>query len=84
MSDKQPPKVYSKEEVAKHTEPEDLWMVISGRVYNLTPFLEEHPGGDGVLMDNAGTRLPFHHRKRSYGTLRLTDISSRARCYLCF
>eukprot|EP01087_Luapelamoeba_hula_P012347 TRINITY_DN3431_c2_g1_i1.p1 TRINITY_DN3431_c2_g1~~TRINITY_DN3431_c2_g1_i1.p1 ORF type:complete len:143 (+),score=35.15 TRINITY_DN3431_c2_g1_i1:82-510(+) len=47
-------KVYTKEEVAKHNTPEDLWMVVQGRVYNVTPFLEEHPGGDGVLLDNAG------------------------------
>jgi cytochrome b5 len=47
-------KTFTKEEVAKHTEPEDTWIIISGRVYNITPFMEEHPGGDGVLMDNAG------------------------------
>ncbi len=50
-------KTYTKEEVAKHVEPEDLWVIIDGRVYNVTPFLEEHPGGDGVLLDNAGTCL---------------------------
>jgi len=53
--EKKEPKKYTMEEVAKHTDVEDLWVVIEGKVYNVTPFLEEHPGGDGVLMEKAGT-----------------------------
>lgn len=57
MAQATPKKTFTKEEVAKHTEPEDLWIILHGRVYNVTPFLEEHPGGDGVLLDNAGRLL---------------------------
>ncbi len=48
------PKVFSLDEVKKHTAVDDLWIALHGKVYNVTQFLEEHPGGDGVLMDNAG------------------------------
>lgn len=41
-------------EVKKHNTPEDLWMVIHDKVYNLTKFRSEHPGGDDVLDEFGG------------------------------
>ncbi|KAL5277491.1 CYB5A family protein [Megaselia abdita] len=41
-------------EVKKHNTPEDLWMVIHDKVYDLTKFRSEHPGGDDVLDEYAG------------------------------
>lgn len=29
-------------------------MVIDSKVYNVTPFLQEHPGGDDILLDSSG------------------------------
>ena len=47
-------KVISAEELAKHTTSDSLWMAINGKVYDLTNFLDDHPGGDEVLKDTAG------------------------------
>ncbi|XP_038901262.1 cytochrome b5-like [Benincasa hispida] len=44
------PKVFVFDEVAKHNHQRDCWLIISGKVYDVTPFLEEHPGGDEVLL----------------------------------
>ncbi|KAG4301065.1 hypothetical protein PCANB_002610 [Pneumocystis canis] len=41
-------------EVSKHDNKEDLYMVINKMVYNVTPFINEHPGGEEVLLDLAG------------------------------
>jgi len=47
-------KKYSMEEVKKHNKYSDLWVVIHGKVYDITKFVEEHPGGSEVLLDVAG------------------------------
>ncbi|XP_014956003.2 cytochrome b5 type B [Ovis aries] len=45
---------YRLEEVAKRNSSKDIWLVIHGRVYDVSRFLDEHPGGEEVLMEQAG------------------------------
>ncbi|KAJ9619484.1 hypothetical protein H2203_008262 [Taxawa tesnikishii (nom. ined.)] len=47
--------VYSLEEVSKHKDGKDLWIVIWNHVYNVTDYQEDHPGGKEFLLENAGT-----------------------------
>uniref|UniRef100_A0A182XLY8 Cytochrome-b5 reductase n=1 Tax=Anopheles quadriannulatus TaxID=34691 RepID=A0A182XLY8_ANOQN len=47
-------------ELAKHDRAEDAWMAIRGKVYNVTRYMNFHPGGADELMRGAGkdaTRL---------------------------
>uniref|UniRef100_A0A7N0UVN9 Cytochrome b5 heme-binding domain-containing protein n=1 Tax=Kalanchoe fedtschenkoi TaxID=63787 RepID=A0A7N0UVN9_KALFE len=46
--------VYTLSQVAQHRKKQDCWVVINGRVLNVTEFLETHPGGDDVLLEVAG------------------------------
>jgi cytochrome b involved in lipid metabolism len=49
-----PGKTFSAAEIAKHTEEEDCWLVIHGKVYDVTKYLDEHPGGPEIMVSNAG------------------------------
>ncbi|KAF2861501.1 hypothetical protein K470DRAFT_256878 [Piedraia hortae CBS 480.64] len=41
-------------EIIKHSSPDDLWIVVNGKVYDLTNFAPNHPGGADVLYAFAG------------------------------
>uniref|UniRef100_A0A8C3NU66 Cytochrome b5 type B n=1 Tax=Cyanoderma ruficeps TaxID=181631 RepID=A0A8C3NU66_9PASS len=49
-----PAPVFTLEEVAKRNSSREAWLVIHGRIYDVTRFLEEHPGGEEVLLEQAG------------------------------
>eukprot|EP00741_Cyanophora_paradoxa_P012967 tig00020660_g12523.t1 len=42
------------EEVRLHNKEDDAWMVFRGKVYNITPYMDFHPGGKDILMKAAG------------------------------
>ncbi|KAL7935654.1 cytochrome b5-like heme/steroid binding domain-containing protein [Trichoderma chlorosporum] len=46
--------IFTVEEVAKHASKADLYMIIHDKVYDVSSFVEKHPGGDEILTDVAG------------------------------
>lgn len=44
---------YSLASVAKHNTPEDCWVIVRGKVYDVTPWVPKHPGG-ALIYINAG------------------------------
>ncbi|RIB18537.1 cytochrome b5 [Gigaspora rosea] len=47
-------KQFTLEELAEHNTKKSLYVSIKGKVYDVTKFIEEHPGGEEVLLDEAG------------------------------
>jgi len=49
-----PEKSFTREEVAKHKTEDSVWFIIDSKVYDVTDFLDAHPGGEAVLQQVAG------------------------------
>ncbi|XP_023911154.1 cytochrome b5 [Quercus suber] len=47
-------KLYSMQEASEHNTKDDCWVVIDGKVYDVTTYLDEHPGGDDVVLAATG------------------------------
>ncbi|MFQ5493636.1 MAG: cytochrome b5 domain-containing protein [Candidatus Dojkabacteria bacterium] len=49
------PDSISIEEVAKHKREDDCWEAIDGKVYDITDYISEHPGGVQSIIGPCGT-----------------------------
>ncbi|KAM0561037.1 hypothetical protein ACHAPJ_003537 [Fusarium lateritium] len=47
-------KEFTMQDVAEHNTSSDVYMVIHDKVYDCSKFLDEHPGGEEVMLDVAG------------------------------
>jgi cytochrome b involved in lipid metabolism len=41
--------LFSLAQVAEHATRENCWLVLNDKVYNVTSFVDKHPGGDKIL-----------------------------------
>ncbi|XP_073050560.1 cytochrome b5-like [Primulina eburnea] len=47
-------KLFTLAEISEHNNKKDCWLLINGKVYDVTKFLDDHPGGDDVLLTATG------------------------------
>ena len=53
-----PQKQFTREEIEKHDEEDDCWIVVDNKVYDVTSVLAWHPGGKMAIMGHAGKCHP--------------------------
>ncbi|ORY25276.1 cytochrome b5-like heme/steroid binding domain-containing protein [Naematelia encephala] len=46
--------LYTLDTLKEHGSRESMWMLLHDKVYDVTAFMDEHPGGDEVLLEEAG------------------------------
>lgn len=79
------------DEVSYHDTMQDCWIVLYDRVYDITDFLEMHPGGHDVLLEHAGRDATIAfigtgHSKAAFASLKMYEIGelpSHERIYRC-
>ncbi|XP_022826601.1 nitrate reductase [NADPH]-like isoform X2 [Spodoptera litura] len=47
-------KILTADEVKRHNTRKSVWMVIRNEVYDVTAFIDEHPGGEDPILEAAG------------------------------
>jgi len=62
-------------ELGRHSTPEDGWMALYDRVYDVTAFLARHPGGREVMEEYLGwdATLAFRGVGHSRGAIKLME-----------
>ncbi|KAB0392588.1 hypothetical protein E2I00_007343 [Balaenoptera physalus] len=50
-------KYYTLEEIQKHNHSKSIWLILHCKVYDLSKCLEEHPGGEEALREQAGVSI---------------------------
>mmetsp|Transcript_7421 Transcript_7421/g.10961 ORF Transcript_7421/g.10961 Transcript_7421/m.10961 type:complete len:437 (-) Transcript_7421:1458-2768(-) len=81
--------IFTRAEVAKHNTREDCYTIVHGKVYDVTNYMLEHPGGFNLVFKNAGKDCTsdfegmFHSQKARailekyrIGSLKDTGITS--------
>jgi cytochrome b involved in lipid metabolism len=77
-------KLFSMEEVSKHSTRTDCWMAINGAVLDVSTFVDKHPGGDRILQgcgkDATGyfNKVPGHMRSVAQSILNKLKIGDLA------
>lgn len=50
-------KQFTWEELGKHNVRTDCWLAVRGKVYDVTSWIEKHPGGEDTIVLNGVSRL---------------------------
>lgn len=47
-------RIFTAEDVERHSTASDCWVTRNGKVYDVSAFLPDHPGGDDLIVNFAG------------------------------
>jgi 4-hydroxysphinganine ceramide fatty acyl 2-hydroxylase len=70
-------RIYTANDVAAHTNPGSCWVSRADKVYDVSAFLSDHPGGEDLILAHAGKdieevmkdRLEHEHSESAYSML---------------
>lgn len=61
-----------------HDHRTDCWIAVKGNVYDVTPYLQEHPGGVSAIVMNAGKDATEDFGVRACACLPVVNVDVRA------
>ena len=63
--------IFEYKEVAKHNSVNDAWIIINNNVYDITKYIDKHPGGKAILISSLGQDVTeefknIHHSSNAH------------------
>ena len=74
LAEIKPLRLISDKELQQHKSSESLWVAVHGKVFDLTEFYNEHPGGWEVIEENAGKDGTSAYEEGSHGMESVRDL----------
>ncbi len=68
----------SSAEIAKHNSASDCWMVIGGKVYDVTKVINIHPGGPGTIISHCGAEATGAWNSKDSFPARMHSMAAQA------
>lgn len=62
------PPIIKLEDVKTHNKRDSVWILIENKIYDVTKFLDDHPGGEEILIEQAGKDATEVFRDVSHST----------------
>ena len=56
---------YTYQEVRKHNNQHDCWIIVGKYIYDVTSFLDLHPGSSNAILQNSGDICDHHFKFHS-------------------
>ena len=67
-------------DLATHNQGNDCWLLIKGEVYDVSSFINQHPGGQGIIINNCGQEVTgifaSIHSNRAWNLLTKYEVGS--------
>ena len=79
---------YTVEEVCEHNTKDSCWVIANNNVYDVTKFVNRHPGGKFPILSKAGTDTTKHfawhsaHAKELWKQYKIGTLKIPSKC--CF
>ncbi|TPX56711.1 hypothetical protein PhCBS80983_g04311 [Powellomyces hirtus] len=79
-------RLISYQELQRHSTKDDCWLLIHGKVYDLTAFLDHHPDGKRIILKETGMcttstsdplQLNCHDATEAFAEVHSEDVISR-------
>ena len=67
----------SLDEVKLHHKDEDCWLIIKGKVYDVSSYMAKHPGGADLLKDNSNGKDATEDYEDADHTKRAREMLSK-------
>ncbi|CAM0139326.1 unnamed protein product [Umbelopsis sp. WA50703] len=70
-------RTFTPRQILKHNNSKSAWVIVDEKVYNVTEFMQDHPGGEDLILDHAGTdvtdlmkdKLQHEHSEAAYSLM---------------